>query len=376
MHLLAGESFSCLEGTTMPVQRNRHARGYGVTHRGILADRLRLMFEWYKGMVDENTGRLLYLYDPPYDFTIADGEPIRDIAAIWDVEVLSAFLGRDDLRPLIRRSLDHFEQLIVERDGYDVVALRGEPPSIAHSAFLALALIHSDVPDNLRRCASLISGILRQQRADGSYKIFFGTEPDSGEELYPAEAMLAILDAYRITRDPRYLDSVERGFACYKEDFYDRGLISPEFLIFFANWQSQAGRRLFETTASLEVQDLVSAYLFELHDRVIRSGFYNRVAHQPEAQVCVEVACGLEGIADAHAIAALRDDRRAEDYQQCIVTALDFLIRAQRTAGCTERERGGFGQSLANREQRIDVTGHVASGFIKSIENGIYRGHV
>jgi hypothetical protein len=34
-------------------------------------------------------------------------EPIRDIAAVWDVEVLSAFLERDDLSELIRRSLAH-----------------------------------------------------------------------------------------------------------------------------------------------------------------------------------------------------------------------------------------------------------------------------
>jgi len=46
-------------------------------------------------------------------------------------------------------------------------------------------------------------------------------------------------------------------------------------------------------------------------------------------------------------------------------------MRAQRTTGCTDRERGGFGGSLAIRQQRIDVTGHVASGFIKSVENGI-----
>jgi hypothetical protein len=48
-------------------------------------------------MVDERTGRLLYLYDPENDMTIGDGESIRDIAAVWDVEVLGAFLGRDDL---------------------------------------------------------------------------------------------------------------------------------------------------------------------------------------------------------------------------------------------------------------------------------------
>jgi hypothetical protein len=329
------------------------------------------MFDWYKGMVDNSTGRLLYLYDPETDITIGDGELIRDIAAVWDVEVLSAFLGRNDLRPLIRRSLDHFRRLIVERDGYAIVAPAGMQSSIAHSAFLSLALARSELPDKMQRLAPLIDGILRQQRKDGSYKVFFGTEPDSGEELYPAEAMLAPLEAHRLTRDARYLDSVERSFAYYKRAYYDQGRIQPDFLVFFANWQSQAGRLLFEVTAKPQVKDLVRAFLFELHDRVIERGFYDHVARHPEAQACVEVACGLEGLADACAVAALSQDRRMEDYRRCILTALGFLMRAQRITGCTDRERGGFGSSLATREQRIDVTGHVASGFIKSVENVI-----
>ncbi len=69
----------------------------------------------------------------------------------------------------------------------------------------------------------------------------------------------------------------------------------PEFLVFFANWQSQAGRLLFEATAKSKVKDLDRAFLFELHDRVIKNGFSDGVARQPEAQVCAEVACGLEG---------------------------------------------------------------------------------
>lgn len=354
----------------MTGQGDPHTQVHDEKPAGVLGDRLRLMFEWYKGMVDKSTGRFLYLYDPENGVTIGDGEPIRDIAAIWDVEMLSAFLGRDDLQSLIRRSLNHFSRLIVERDGYAIVAPSGEQSSIAHSAFLALALSRSEFPNKIQRLAPLIDGILRQQRKDGSYKIFFDAEPDSGEELYPAEAMLALLEAYRLTWDTRYLDSVERSFAHYKRAYYDRGLVQPDFLVFFANWQSQAGRLLFEATTKPKVKDFVRTFLFELHDRVIESGFYDRVARQPEAQACVEVACGLEGIADAYAIAASSQDRRTGDYRRCILTALGFLMRAQRTTGCTDRERGGFGGSLAIREQRIDVTGHVASGFIKSVENG------
>ncbi len=355
----------------MTGQRDPHTETHDEKRAGKLRDRLRLMFDWYKGMADENTGRLLYLYDPETGTTIGDGEPIRDIAAIWDVEVLSDFLGRDGLRPLIRRSLEHFGRLIVERDGYAIVAPERAPSSIAHSAFLALAFARSDLPDRMRRLAPLLDGILRQQRNDGSYRIFFAARPDSGEELYPGEAMLSLLEAYRLTGDARYLDSVERGFAHYRRAYYDRGQVQPNILVFFANWQSQAGRLLFEMTTKPEVKTLVRAYLFELHDRVIETGFYDRVARRPERQACVEVACALEGLADAYAIAASGQDRRMEEYRRCILTALGFLLRAQRTAGCTERERGGFGASLAIREQRIDVTGHVASGFMKSLENGI-----
>ena len=355
----------------MPGPQNLHTQDHDKKPARLLRDRLRLMFDWYKGMVNKSTGRLLYLYDPENDVTIGDGELIRDIAAIWDVEVLSAFLRRDELCPLILRSLDYFRKLIVERDAYAIVATRGEQSSIAHSAFLALALCCSEYPDKIERVVPLVDGILHQQREDGSYKIFFDAKPDSGEELYPAEAMLSLLEAYRLTKDARYLDSVERSFAYYKRAYYDRGRVQPDFMVFFANWQSQAGRLLLETTTKPKVKDLVRAFVFELHDLVIRSGFYDRVARHPEAQVCVEVACGLEGLADAYAIATSSRDRRTEDYRRYVLTALGFLLRAQRTANCTERERGGFGGSLAIREQRIDVTGHVASGFIKSVENGI-----
>jgi len=338
---------------------------------GLLVDRLGLMFDWYQGMVDQRTGRLLYLYDPQSDLAIGDGEPIRDIAAVWDVEVLSAFLRRNDLSDLVRRSLAHFDQLVIGRGGYAIMAPAGESSSIAHSAFLILALASSDLPDRVQRLTPLADGILRQQRRDGSYKVFFDTAADSGEELYPTEAMLALLEAHRLTRDSRYLDSVERGFGYYKRDYYDRGLVDPDVMVFFANWQSQAGRQLIGATSRPDVKNLVRGFLFELQDRIIQGGFYDRVARRPEEQACVQVACGLEGLADTYAIAVSSRDRRTAEYRRCIKTALGFLVRAQRTTDCSDRERGGFGGSLMSRKQRIDVTGHVASGFIKSVENRI-----
>ena len=110
----------------MVSERDPHTQGHDERPSGMLGERLPILtFDWYKGMVDESTGRLLYLYDPESDITIGDGEPIRDIAAIWDVEVDQCVSGRDDLRPLILRSLDYFSRLIDERDEYAIVAVRG-----------------------------------------------------------------------------------------------------------------------------------------------------------------------------------------------------------------------------------------------------------
>lgn len=106
----------------------------------------------------------------------------------------------------------------------------------------------------------------------------------------------------------------------------------------------------------------------------MRSGFYERVERSPAAQATVEVACALEGISDAYAIAAReRDVHRMDAYARCSRIALAHLLRAQRLAHGTPRERGGFGHTLAERTQRIDVTGHVVCGVIKSLRNRITR---
>jgi hypothetical protein len=111
--------------------------------------------------------------------------------------------------------------------------------------------------------------------------------------------------------------------------------------------------------------------LCRMHDQIIKRGFYENIERQPAEQVSVEVACALEGLNDAYAFTHASDDKRAECYQQCICTGLAYLLRLQCTYDGTERERGGFGLTLESRTQRIDITGHAANAFMKSVENGI-----
>ena len=141
--------------------------------------------------------------------------------------------------------------------------------------------------------------------------------------------------------------------------------------MFFANWQSQACRLLFEYTESDTLKKELADYVFRMHDQIIAHGFYEGVRQRPGQQDSVEVASAVEGLNEAYFLAHRSGDARAEHYRQCVCTGLAYLLRLQSTQDGTEKERGGFGFSLNERTKRIDVTGHVASAFMKSVENSI-----
>jgi hypothetical protein len=343
--------------------------------RELLERRLELVLRWYEGMVDPSSSRFYYLYLPDVDELVHKNSPIRDLGSVWDAEVLGDFLDSAKLEPVIQRSLRHYADYLVERDDYSILDPRrlGEPSSIAHSAFMILAELHARSAE-AARVAALATGILRQQRPDGSYRVHFEDLPDHGEELYAGEAMLALMETYDRFPDERYLESVEQGFRYYDAEYFSRGRVSEDMLVFFANWQSQACRRLFEATRSAAVKQGIADYLHRMHDRIAEQGFYDSVERHPRGCVSVEVACALEGLNDAYAVARAASERHTEHYRRCICAGLDYLLELQCTRNGTERERGGFGMSLGDRAQRIDVTGHAASALMKSVENGIECG--
>jgi hypothetical protein len=359
---------------------NLNLRTRDATHRietarttELLNYRLRLIHQWHQGMVNPRTGMLEYLYMPETDTFVRENCPIRDIASIWDLEKLERFLNRAELVPVINQSLQHYNKYVILHDRYMILDPErlDEPSSIAHSAFMILALLYAPSGRHTRRIAALAEGILQQQRLNGSFKIHFNDLPDHGEELYAGEAMLALLESYRQLKNARYLTSAHRGFSYYDTQYFQRDRVTEDALVFFANWQSQACRLLFERTESDTLKKDVADYVFRMHDRIVAQGFYEGVQQRPGQQSSVEVASAVEGLNEAYFLARRCNDARAECYGQCVCTGLAYLLRLQSTQDRAERERGGFGFSLNDRTQRIDITGHVASAFMKSFENSI-----
>ena len=146
----------------------------------VLKERLDLVFEWFQGMVNPTTGRLEYLYVPASDSFIREDCPIRDLGSVWDAEVLGTFLGRNKLSRMIKKSLRHYEDYLVRRNGCLILDSRRlrEPSSIAHSAFMLLAMLNApDAQPNLLQSESCNrpAGGRNPPAAtqDGSYRVYF-----------------------------------------------------------------------------------------------------------------------------------------------------------------------------------------------------------
>jgi hypothetical protein len=238
---------------------------------------------------------------------------------------------------------------------------------IAHSAFLILSLLSSQ-EEKMDFVIKLSEGILTQQRKDGSFKIFFGGYSDRGQALYPGEAMVALMAVFQITKENIFLESVEKGFWFYREFFLD-GNIPEEETIFFGNWISQAFSVLHLYTNDIKIKKEIPFFLFQIHDSIISSEFFDGLSQSPKSYKTVEVACALEGL--AYTFSMLTDRERKEKYRKSMENAIKFLITIQCKRGETgipSRAVGGFGHGITQNIQRIDVTGHVMSSLIKILK--------
>ncbi|KAL6063052.1 Terpenoid cyclases/protein prenyltransferase alpha-alpha toroid [Balamuthia mandrillaris] len=389
------------------------------------------MWQWTKDMVDPSSHRLYYEFDPVHDLgRLSDQCPIRDIGAIYQTALLGSYLQTQELNPLIRSWIDRYVPSFVvpsekprqgkeaeeeEEPPLQLDAERlGEPASIAHSAFMILSLLtfkeEAETGERRRKAegerrrrrereiaVGLANGIVKQQRRDGSYKVFFeeGMPDGSAVLLYPGEAMLALMATYEATKDEKYLRSVQRAHPFYSSLFL-QGKVPSDHLIFFANWFSQSSAPLFQHLPTLkdgqEEREEVKRVVVKLFDHIVeRVGYFERVSQAPSEMATVEVACALEGLADAYFVLCSpsgeearekeEERRRKEKWKRSCGIAIHFLLMVQRKEDKAEkggknakkkRGAGGFGHMLQYPKQRVDVTGHVLSGFIKVIEHRVF----
>lgn len=299
-----------------------------------------------------------------------------------------------------------------------------EPTSIAHSAFMILATVGAMRSSAENTSAylhvpldQLVSGILSMQKKNGAFAIHFGSDDIfGGIEFYPGEAILALLDVYRfcLESDKEHkvlseatlhaiIPAVKRAFLFYSM-YYHNGRVHSSYIGFFANWQVQSFAKLYyilrdeemekhvadapaisvpdaasmtEPKADTFFSTSVAAYVFELCDAVTKSRSWQALLRGQQKRLStVEIACGLEAIAEGTLLALeqlpqarSRSLEGASDhvrnYVTCIDAATNFLATVQNQVPAGTTGSGGLGHGLGVLEQRLDVTGHAVNALIK-----------
>jgi hypothetical protein len=80
----------------------------------------------------------------------------------------------------------------------------------------------------------------------------------------------------------------------------------------------------------------------------------------------VEIACGLEALAEGTRVATVQESNNAQVYWQIMEKPVSFLsaVQNQVPVGASAGS-GGLGHALKVSEQRLDVTGHAVNALIK-----------
>jgi hypothetical protein len=380
------------------------------------------MTAYFHSMVDPNTNRFYYRCLPESKRRIHGHCPVRDLGSAWDTATLLNFWRHIETKPenyslmssrlssAVAATVDAYNGplWLVFKDSQNrqCVAIPSkllrEPSNIAHSAFLILSsvgalrlsLLNNDytVPID-----ELVRGILSMQQVNtGAFAIQFRDDDIyRGIEFYPGEAMLALLDAVELSNDTQgilspsthfeIVPAVQRAFLFYS-NYYHQGNVDDGYTSFFGNWQVQCFSKLYDILAREESKNapvtgsvtsfVVAEYILELCDAIIESSPWQLLHRGEYAELStVEIACGLEAIADGCRIASnlysesvpldTNAQERLTRYWQYVESAVRFLATIQNAVPANAVGAGGLGHALSVTEQRLDVTGHAVNALIK-----------
>lgn len=212
------------------------------------------------------------------------------------------------------------------------------------------------------------------QEGTGKFTSFYIYENEinspKDSQIYPGEAMLALVRAYQLFEDDRYLAALDDAVAYYRGAFPVRPTAA------FTTWTMTA---LSEAYAVRPEQDYAD-FTFEMADWLTEQQ-YLQDAPEPEYVggyrpnvPTVAAASRTEGVCDAYVLARnLEDETRAAHYEKSMLLASNFLRRLQYTRENTKGlprpkiPRGAFFGKLGTTVARIDYTQHSISAMIKTL---------
>ncbi|RMH55165.1 MAG: hypothetical protein D6679_12205 [Candidatus Hydrogenedentota bacterium] len=333
----------------------------------------------------EDRGRFLYQFNPRKEFrpdaSFRKDNFLRQAGTTLSLFALHRLLGEERYRSAALRGRNWILHRARREEsrfpGAVFFEFRGKV-KLGGTALALLTLLSGDSAPYIDTAVAAGEFLLEMQEPSGEFRSiakYRGSWEDKKtrwrSEIYPGEAMLALVRLYRATGYEKYLAAVERARKFYRPH--------PEVShkAKFMPWTTTAMVEAAELTGRTEFRD----FGFELADYIIdheqnldfHRRFFGSFHHRPS----INTAAYLEGLVDAfRAAVSARDESRIEKYRFSILAAFHFISKLQyrKSDGMRfSREAarylvGGFRSSPRSAAVRIDNTQHAVSAAAKALQ--------
>jgi len=236
-------------------------------------------------------------------------------------------------------------------------------------ALILLARLHRHEPDAtmLRQVKELAKMVIELQNSDGSFQSYYriqGTEPAGSTSLYyPGEAMLGLVESYKLTHDALLLQSVRKGADYLVASQRAARELPPDA------WLVQALEALY----AIGHEKRYAEHAVDLSERMIPGGEAAGSEEQDSLDASelrsAQVASRAEGMLAGYRLARAIGDIRAGALGRALTTSAALQISQQYDEGDGSDVRrpraiGGFRQSEASPLIRIDFVQHNISALL------------
>lgn len=306
---------------------------------------IKLAYQWFGNNINSKTKRLEYIYFPQTDTYSDTNNSTRQLIAMWSIAKAQKFLKTNDLDYLINNTINYY--------------FKHYENNLSFEAGLILILSEFDYPNRKEIIKKLADHLTNRQQNNGSYLFNMKTKEVEYKQkggIASGEVMLALMRAYSVTQDLRYLESLNKAFIFYRSYWreVDR--------FFFIQWQAQALYQLYLVNKNPEI----AKYIFEINDYVIDN-------YLTKLQFTTNNITIMEGTIDAYLLAKIINDKQHVKKYRSIINdvvvktlALQVDFFKSKSYKNPHKVLGGFFFSDSDPSQLIDYTFHPMNGLIKA----------
>ena len=285
-------------------------------------------------------------------------------AATRDIRYLeSARRAIEFLKTRFRPARDKSNLYVLDFDGKAKLGANGL------ALYVLARQLELDAKNGDRKSAArLASHIRSMQHKDGSFASYYrlhGQEPQGSVSLYyPGEAILGLVELFKMTGDWRLIDSARRGADHLIESQKEMDELPPDA------WLMQALEALHKTGREQRYADhaidLAEAMIAQQYAASAPEGYEGGFG--PGRPRATPAASRAEGMLAAYRLARVTGDARASGIASALKASARFQLSHQLEARSSltnpKRAAGGFRASAGSWRVRIDSVQHNISSLL------------